>query len=148
MGLSWIDEYVNGTIDYCNSEDIYEIYDILNIEIIKINKDNYLLQENEALYIRSYFDKEVVFIGDDLDYRYQKFILAHELGHAILHTELYIAAFNKKLLNKGKLEKQASYFALNLLNIKIDCADFMGYTAEQIAKVLYISEDSLKCIYG
>lgn len=147
MNLSWIDEYVNGTIDYCNSRDVYEIYSILNIEIIETNKNNYLLQENEALYVRSYFDKEIVFIRDDLDYRYKKFVLAHELGHAILHTELYMAAFNKKLLNKGKLEKQASYFALSLLNVQIDCIDFMGYTIRQIAKVLCVSENSLKCLY-
>ncbi len=106
MSLSWIDEYINGTIEYCNSKDIFEIYDTLNIKIKKLKKDNVLLQEDEAIYYRSYFGVEIVFIRDDLDYQYEKFVLAHELEHAILHIKTYTAAFNKNLLNKGKLERQ------------------------------------------
>lgn len=141
---SWIDEYIAGTIEHCNSRNIFEIYDILDIKVVKLNKDNILLQGFEALYQRNYFNDETVFIRDDLDYKYEKFVLAHELGHSILHTEIYIAAFNKNLLNKGKLEREANYFALNLLNIEIDNIDFEGYTIEQISKALYVSEESLK----
>lgn len=77
---------------------------------------------------------------------YEKLVLAHELGHALLHTETYTATFNKNLLNKGNLEKQAHYFALRLLKIEIeiDDIDFEVYTIEQILKALYVSEDSLK----
>lgn len=73
-------------------------------------------------------------------------MLAHELGHAILHTEIATAAYNNKLLNKGKLEKQADYFALKLLDISIDKDYFEGYTLEQIAKALYVTEASLNYI--
>ncbi|MCF6461458.1 ImmA/IrrE family metallo-endopeptidase [Clostridium sp. Cult3] len=140
----WLDKYIAGTIEHCNSRNIFEIYDILDIKVVKLNKDNILLQGFEALYQRNYFDEETVFIRDDLPYQYEKFVLAHELGHALLHTEIYTAAFNKNLLNKGKLEKQAHYFALRLLNIKIDDIDFEGYTIEQVSKALYVSEESLK----
>lgn len=146
MNYSWIDEYTDGIVEYCNSRDIYEIYNSLNIEIVKTDKDNPILQENDALYIRDYSDLEVVFIRDDLPYQYEKFVLAHELGHALLHTKLCVAAFKINLINKGKLEKQANYFALKLLNIKINSVDFEGYTVEQIAKALYISEDSLESL--
>ncbi|WP_158220123.1 ImmA/IrrE family metallo-endopeptidase [Tissierella sp. P1] len=77
------------------------------------------MQGNDALYIRSYFGLEVVFIRDDLPYKYEKFILAHELGHAILNAEVNKAAYNSKLINKSKLEKQSDYFALRLLDISI-----------------------------
>lgn len=140
----WIDEYIKGTTEYCNSTNIYDIYECLDINIVKLNKNNILLQGFEALYQRNYFNGEIVFIRDDLDYQYEKFVLAHELGHALLHTETYTAAFNKDLLNKGKFEKQANYFALSLLNIKIDSIDFEGYTIEQVSKALYVSEESLK----
>lgn len=146
MNYSWIDEYVDGIIEYCNSRDIYDIYDYLGIKIIKLQSDNILLQNSEALYHRNYFDEEVVFIRNDLPYQYEKFVLAHELGHALLHTEIYTAAFKRDLINKGKLERQANYFALKLLNIKINSVDFEGYTVEQIAKALYISEDSLESL--
>lgn len=142
--LYWIEEYITGIIEHCNSRDVFEIYDILDIKIVKLCKDNILLQGFEALYQRNYFDEEIVFIRDDLDYKYEKFVLAHELGHALLHTEIYTAAFNKNLLNKGKLEREANYFALNLLNIEIDSIDFEGYTIEQVSKALYVPEESLK----
>ncbi|MEY8415339.1 ImmA/IrrE family metallo-endopeptidase [Tissierella praeacuta] len=143
MNLTWIDEYVSAVIDYCYSRDIFEIYSTLNINIKRIDKDDYLLQGNEALYIRSYFGLEVVFIRDDLPYRFEKFILGHELGHALLHTEISKATYNSKLINKGKLEKQADYFAIKLLNVNIDEIYYEGFTIEQIAKELCITEESL-----
>lgn len=146
MSLSWLDEYVTGIIDYCNSANITEIYDTLNIKIKKIDKDNPILRGNEAIYIRCYLDNEIVFIRDDLPSEYEKFVLAHELGHAILHTEINLAAYNSNLLVKGKYERQANYFALKLLNIELNNIDYEGYTIEQIARALYVSEDSLKHI--
>ncbi len=143
MSLSWIDEYVDGVIDHCYSRDIFDIYNILNIDIKRVDKDDPLLQGNDALYIRSYFGLEVVFIRDDLPYQYEKFVLAHELGHAILHAEVNKAAYNSRLINKGKLEKQANYFALKLLDVSINKGVYEEYTLDQIAKDLCITENSL-----
>ena len=140
----WINNCIIGLIELYNTRDINELYECLNIKIVKLQKNNILLQEGEAFYHRNYFNDEIVFIRNDLDYQYEKFVLAHELGHALLHTEIYTAAFNRDLVNKGKLEKQANYFAFKLLNIEIDSADFEGYTIEQVSKALYVSEDSLK----
>nr|DAM13515.1 MAG TPA: IrrE protein [Caudoviricetes sp.] len=146
MSLSWIDHCVDGLVEYCNSKDIFDIYSVLGIKIVKTFKEDPVLKKNEAVYLRSYFDTEIVFIRDDLPRQYEKFILAHELGHAVLHTEICTATFNRNLLNCGKLEKQANYFALKLLNIKIDNTDFEGYTIEQISKTLYVNEESLEYI--
>lgn len=144
--MEWIDEYIDGVIDHCYSNDIFEIYDIFNIDIKHVEKDNYILQGNEALYIRNYIDMEIVFIRDDLPYQYEKFILCHELGHAILHTEISEAAYNRKLINKGKLEKQANYFAIKLLDVKIDEVFCEGLSTDEVAKDLYIAEESLDYI--
>lgn len=133
MSLSWIDKYVDGVVDYCCSRDICEIYDTLNIIIKRIDKDDLLLQGNEAVYIRNYLGMEVVFVRDDLPYQYEKFVLAHELGHAILHVEIAQAAYNSKLVNTGKLERQADYFAIKLLDMSINEIDHEGLTIEQIA---------------
>ena len=72
------------------------------------------------LYIRNFLGIEVVFIRDNLHYQYEKFVLAHELGHAVLHVEIGTAAYSNKLINRGKLERQADYFAIKILDIKID----------------------------
>lgn len=142
--MLWIDDYVTGIKEVSNSNDIYEIYDYLDLKIKKLEPGNILLAGKEASYLRSYNDDEIVFIRSDLDYRYEKFILAHELGHAILHTELRQACFNSQLFNHGKYERQANYFAFKLLDYDIDPIQYEQFTTEQIAKKLYIPKDVLE----
>lgn len=144
--MIWINDYVKGLIEHYKTNNIHDIYKELKITIYKVAKDDLVLNSNDALYIRDYFDTEIVFIRDDLDYKYEKFVLSHELGHAILHTDIFTAAYNSKLINKGKLEKQADYFALKLLNIEIDTIEYEGFTLEQIASSLYVSEESLSSL--
>lgn len=144
--MKWIDTYIDGLIELCNSSDIYEIYNNFSININKLDKDSFILQGNDSVYIRDYFENELVFIRNDLSYKYTKFILAHELGHAMLHTEVNEAAYNSNLINKGKLEKQADYFALKLLNIKLDPIEFMDLSIEQIASSLELPSKCLELI--
>lgn len=141
--MKWIDTYVDGLIELCNSSDVYDIYSNFNIDINKLDSSSFILQGNDSIYIRDYFQNELVFIRADLSYKYTSFILAHELGHAMLHTEVNEAAYNSSLMNKGKLEKQADYFALRLLNIELDPIEFMDLSIEQIANSLEIPS---KCI--
>lgn len=79
MNISWIDEYINGVTEYCCSRDIFEIYDSLNINIKKVDKNDLLLRGNDAVYIRNFLGIEAVFIRDDLPYQYEKFVLTHNL---------------------------------------------------------------------
>lgn len=141
--MDWIDDIIVGLIETYNTNNVYEIYNLLDIQIIRIDENNILLQGNDGFYQRNYFNQEIVFISEDLDYQYEKFVLAHELGHAILHTEIYTAAFNIKFINKGKNERQATYFALKLLDIKIDPIEFEGLNIEQIANTLHVPKDCL-----
>lgn len=142
---SWIDDTIIGLKETYNTNNIYDIYDFLGIKIIKLDPGNILLNGNEAFYHRDYFENEVVFIRNDLEY--EKFILAHELAHALLHTHIYEAAFNKNLLNVGKLEKQANYFAFKLLNLELDPINYKGFTVEQIACTLGLPNSILRAIY-
>lgn len=142
----WIDDILEGIKDTYNVNDIKEIYDSFDIEIIKLEPGNVLLKGNESFYYRSFFNKEVVFIRNDLHEVYKKFILAHEFGHALLHTDVYKAAFNKNLLNIGKLEKQANYFAFKLLDFNLDPINFEGFTIEQISSSLYLPKECFKSV--
>lgn len=107
--MKWIDEYIEGITELCHSRDIFQIYDYFEIHIQEIDKDNAMFKGNEAIYIRDYFDNEVVFIKEDLPYRFKKFVLAHELAHSILHVDLktphidrFYADLKLKLNKKGK----------------------------------------------
>lgn len=142
---SWINNILLGLKDTHITTNIYELYDSLEIELIKLESNNILLRGNESFYHRNFFDKEVVFIRNDLQREYEKFILAHELGHALLHTNTYEAAFNKDLINTGKLEKQANYFAFKLLGYNLDPISFEGFTIEQIASSLYLNPKCFNC---
>jgi len=140
----WIDNIITGLKETYGINNIYDLYDFLNIKIINLEQNNILLSNNEAFYYRNYLGSEIVFIRNDLNFSYAKFILAHELGHALLHTHIYEATFNKKnLINMGKLEKQANYFAIKLLNIELDPIECEGFTLKQIASYLEIPENLL-----
>lgn len=136
ININWIDNILIGLKENFGTNDIYELYNSLNIKISKLESSNILLNGNEAFYYRDYLESEVVFIRNDLNLKYEKFILAHELAHALLHTHIYEAAFNKSLINSGKLELQANYFAFQLLSFKIDPLECHGLTKEQISAKL------------
>lgn len=133
---SWINNILLGLKDTYDISNIYDLFDCLNIKIVKLESNNILLQGNEAFYYRAYLGKELVFIKNDLYLEYEKFVLAHELGHAVLHTDIYEAAFSKRLLNIGKLERQANYFAFKLLDIDLDPITYQDFTIGQIASSL------------
>lgn len=144
MVVEWIDKIIIGLSEIYNTSCPYELCEMLNIKLVKINSNKSVLLGNESTYIRNYLGDEIIFIRNDLNHIYEKFIIAHELGHAILHVEIQAASFNKKLINKGKLEKQANYFAFKLLDIQIDPIELEGYTIDQISSILHLPLKSLK----
>lgn len=146
--MEWIDIIILGLVDTYGTNDVYEICDCLNIKIIKLDPESPLLFGNEAFYHRSYFGTEIIFIRNDIPLQYEKFILGHELCHAIVHTEILQAAFSKDLINKGKLERQANYFAFKLNNIKLDEIQLYEMTIEQISSCLELPERALKQLFN
>lgn len=140
--MEWIDNIILGLIDKYNTNDIYNLCDYLNIKIIKLNSKNVLLKGKEAFYYRDKNNKEIIFIRNDLDLNLEKFILKHELGHALCHPNLLYAGYS----NTGKLERQANYFAFKLSDIKFDEAELKGMTLTQIAAYTKIPYSILKTV--
>lgn len=59
---------------------------------------------------------KIIHLNSTLDTKESKYILAHELGHAILHTHLSIGLFlENNLLIKNKYENEADKFAAEIL---------------------------------
>lgn len=140
--MEWIDDIILGLIDQHNTTDIYELCNAEEIEIVKLDPSNILLCENDAFYHRDYEGKEVIFIKDNLHPLIEQFILKHELGHALCHPNLLCAAYT--FSNKGKLERQANYFALKLSNLNLDEVELRELTLEQIANYNGIPYEPLK----
>lgn len=139
--MKWIDEILTGMVESVGSNNVYEILDHLNIYHFQIDKDSELLQGNQAIYNRI-GDFECIYYSDDITNK--EYVLSHELGHAILHIEESQMFYNP-LLNKGKLEKEADYFATRLLYSNLEIEDGIE-TYEQLAKQLGIKEDNIKYI--
>lgn len=142
----WIDNCVSGLTECYGTNNIYELYDNLLIDIVRLPVDNIILRDKEAVYYRDFEGREVVYIREGLLVPYERYVLSHELGHAILHTDIHQATYTQDMLNKGKLEKQAHYFAVKLLDISIDPVEYTGLSLEQVAGALYVVEDCLEYV--
>lgn len=140
--MTWIDEVVLGLFDTYGTYNPYELCDLLEILVKKVNIDCPILSASDSIYIRDYFGREVIFIRNDLNSNHEEFYLRHELGHALLHTKIY----NSGLCNLGKLELQANYFAFKLSDLNFDEAELQGMTIEQIACCLEVPLEPLKQI--
>lgn len=143
MKKEWINNIIDGIVFEVGSNDVYDILNYLNIRIIRDNeKQNVLLKKCDGLYIRKFLDKEIIIIKDNLDN--EKFVLAHELGHALLHVDYDFFTLNPLSLNSKK-EKQADYFATKLLYSNLEMEDGIETTG-QLASLLGIKEDNIKYI--
>lgn len=137
--MGWIDNIANGLLDTFKTNNPYELCRLLKIKIIKVDNKNKMLLGKDSIYYRDYYDKEVIFIRDDLFGYDEDFILRHELGHAILHTDIN----NSYFTNIGKLDKQANYFALLLTGINFDEIEMSGMTLAQIASCVHVPYEPL-----
>ncbi|MBS5305789.1 ImmA/IrrE family metallo-endopeptidase [Clostridium sp.] len=137
--MRWINEVVDGLLDTYKTNNPYELCRHLKIQILRVVSNNPLLCHKDSVYYRNYFEKEIIFIRDDLYGYNEEFILRHELGHALLHTDIS----NSKFTNISKLDKQANYFALCLTGIKLDILEMEGLTLKQIASCINVPYEPL-----
>ncbi|WP_302419819.1 ImmA/IrrE family metallo-endopeptidase [Blautia marasmi] len=77
-----------------------------------------------------------IFINSDIeDQQYLSIIMAHELGHAILHwKENCCFMAHKTLLLTSRTEKEANIFAAHLLIDDDLLMSYSGYTEDQFCK--------------
>ena len=140
--MKWIDEIICGLVELVGSNDIYDVIDHLKIKVFTLNHENTILQGNEAVYTR-FGALEIIYISDRIT-KAKEFILAHEVGHALLHVEEMEVYFNP-LLNKGKLENEANYFATKLLYKDLVIEDGIE-TKQQLADSLGVNEEVINYI--
>lgn len=59
--------------------------------------------------------KGYIFVRNDLDCAYENFLIAHELGHYVLHFDKDISFNFLRRVYKTRLEREANEFAVRLL---------------------------------
>ena len=141
--MEWINEIIIGLIDSYDTNCPYKLCKFLDISLIKVEHDDPILCKNNSAYIRNFLGLERIFIRNDLNEKEESFYIRHELGHAILHPGLK-NSYNKHLINKYKLEKEANYFAFKLSDITFDQVELYNMTLEQIASCIGIPHAALE----
>lgn len=135
-----VKEHVSIIKRKANTGDVFELIDYFNINVIETDLGSSTL--GMYRYIKR---NKFIFLNNDLEHYQKKFVLAHELGHAILHSDLNCFFLEKKTLYlKNKFEIEANKFAVELLVSDDDLKELEGYTIEQMSAILNIPSDLLK----
>ncbi|MEK4501789.1 ImmA/IrrE family metallo-endopeptidase [Bacillus sp. FSL R12-0069] len=90
---------------------------------------------------------QLIHINCNLEKIIQLYVCAHELGHAVRHTNEDTAFLSRNtLFSTDKLEIEANTFAVELLLPDNEVYDYLysGYTIEQIASVYGIPKQFMK----
>jgi len=103
----------NKLIDYCGGSrnlpiDVDRAATVLSIDV---HKDSFTKSNWESSC--RFNDKEAhLWINSDYEVTYQRFCLAHQLGHFLMHPQ---GEYRCKSSSRSSLETQANIFAANLL---------------------------------
>ncbi|UFH65556.1 ImmA/IrrE family metallo-endopeptidase [Clostridium cadaveris] len=76
---------------------------------------------------------KVIYLNSNLDDCQKRFVLAHELGHCVLHTKSTCFFTSIGYINKGKKEYEANLFAAEFLIYDVDPIILEGYSINQLA---------------
>lgn len=86
-----------------------------------------------------------IFINNQLEPAESRMVMAHELGHALLHKkENCYFTQTKTLLLNSKIEKEANLFAAELLIPDEVILENWHYTTEQLSRILGYQEQLIE----
>lgn len=143
MALTWdyIYKIINKLKKKYNTSSPYELAECLNITIITQPLGNVW-----GMY--KYMKKnKVIFINSVLSEIERRFVLTHEIGHAVLHPKSSCYFINENnYVSKIKSGFEANMFAAEFL-IENDAIDYLvldGYSLEQLASSYYVLVQIMK----
>lgn len=109
-----IEYKVKDLIKKYNTSNIKELVDHLDISI-KYQDFKAKTLDSRLMIVDS---KGYIFVRSDLDCAYENFLIAHELGHYVLHYDENISFNFLRRVYKTRLEREANEFAIRLLMYK------------------------------
>lgn len=103
-----------------NTTNVKEICDYLDIEIAYTEFKAKTLESRLMIIDGNGY----IFVRPNLDERYENFLIAHELGHHILHYDKNINFNFLKRIYKTRLEKEANEFAIRFLTYDVNMDNY------------------------
>ncbi|HJA40833.1 MAG TPA: ImmA/IrrE family metallo-endopeptidase [Firmicutes bacterium] len=111
--MDWIKQKVNNLTKRYHTNNPFKLASALNIKITPWDFHDEIL----GMYIYERRSRYILYnrkLENDINMR--NFIIAHELGHAILHTKLNTPFLREKTFySTDRIEKEANRFAVELL---------------------------------
>ena len=121
-----------------NTRDPFRLADALNVEIQIGDTGSccgcYMFLKNHRY----------IFLNQYLDEWESRMVLAHELGHAILHRKQNCYFLREKTLLLPGIEQEANLFAAELLIPEETILEYPDYSIEQLARLLGYREQFVK----
>ncbi len=115
-----------------HTRDPYELADFLDIKIVRCE-----LGKIRGYFIQKYRIKQI-FLNHNLDRREEKLVLAHEIGHSIMHPDVNTPFLqNHTGFSTNKFEIEANKFAACLL-----------IPDEVMLENCYLTTDQLSRLFG
>ncbi|MFT5874492.1 MAG: Zn-dependent peptidase ImmA (M78 family) [Clostridium sp.] len=137
-----IKDIVSGLLENYGTLNTFELCDCLGIKILRSNIGN----EIKGFFQRTPNGYEVIHINSEVCEHEIKYICAHELGHAILHTSISLSFFIENCMQvKDKYEIQADKFAAELLiDHEINDAVYSELNIEQLSSTFCVPSKLIK----
>lgn len=139
--MDWIKDKINDLLEKYGTNEPTELTEALGINIVYE-----FLADMQGYYVNSGKYKFIV-VNNNLDYYDQRIVIAHELGHALLHPELNTSFLkDHTYMSTDKYEHQANYFLAHLLlpdGFEKDIA-FRDMSLKQIAVIVGLPIDIIR----
>ena len=123
---------VNRLVRFYKTRDPFEMIKGMNIILV-----NYPLEGVRGFY--QYFQRNnIIYLDEKLSDSERRFVLAHELGHMMLHKKSNAIFMDTRTqFNTSKYEQEANLFAMELLLPDQILDEYVqsGYSAEQLARI-------------
>ena len=123
---------VNRLVRFYKTRDPFEMIKGMNIILV-----NYPLEGVRGFY--QYFQRNnIIYFDEKLSDSERRFVLAHELGHMILHKKSNAIFMDTRTqFNTSKYEQEANLFAMELLlpDQMLDEYVQSGYSTEQLSRI-------------
>ena len=137
-----IKDIVSGLLENYGTLNPFELCECLSIKILRSNLGN----EIKGFSQRTPEGYEVIHINSEVSEHEMKYICAHELGHAILHTNISLSFFIENPLQvKNRYEIQADKFASEILiHHEINDEIYSELNIEQLSSTFCVPSKLIK----
>ncbi|MFN3699253.1 MAG: ImmA/IrrE family metallo-endopeptidase [Dictyoglomus sp.] len=107
----------------------------LGLELRLLNLSS---QISGILYKRN--NKHVIIINKNDAITRQRFTLAHEIGHFLLHTPKEAIYSDYPKFQNLQIEREANIFAASLLIPDFILEEYLNYSVEKISQIFFVSK--------